>query len=84
MSAASVQQVVYARFSNGVFLPLQPVDLPENAEVKLTAEMIPVADEQGVQPGSPEALRRYIEHCKASKLKLGGWNGREELYDDRI
>ncbi len=84
MSAASVQQVVYARFSNGVFLPLQPVDLPENAEVKLTAEMIPVAEEQAVEPGSPEAFRRYIEHCKASTLKLGGWNGREELYDDRV
>ncbi|MBX3448964.1 MAG: hypothetical protein KF777_05350 [Planctomycetaceae bacterium] len=76
---------VIVRYTDGVLIPEEPVQLAENSRFLL----VPLPDAEEATPprppiGSREAQLAFIEHCKASKLKLGGWNGREELYDDRI
>jgi predicted DNA-binding antitoxin AbrB/MazE fold protein len=75
---------VVATFANGVFTPLDAIDLPENAKVELTVTTVSGA-ESAPAPGSPQAIDAFIKFCKERPLRTGAvWNGRDELYDDRI
>jgi predicted DNA-binding antitoxin AbrB/MazE fold protein len=74
-----------ATYANGVFRPKQPVNLPENSEVNLIFETVVVAPPETPSPDWREAMAAFIQRCKESPLHTGAvWNGRDELYDDRI
>lgn len=71
-----------ATYTNGVFKPETPVDLPENAKVELTLKASDQATTTKPKPGSPEAVRAFLRMCRESPLHSGvGWLGRDELYD---
>lgn len=71
-----------ATYTNGVFKPDSPINLPENAKVELTLK----ASDQDLAvnpgPGSPDAVQAFLRICRESPLHSGvGWQGRDELYD---
>jgi predicted DNA-binding antitoxin AbrB/MazE fold protein len=73
-----------ATYSNGVFKPETPLDLPENAKVELTLKEPPAKERSKPKPGTPEAWEAYMRRCRESPLHSGvGWQGRDELYDRR-
>lgn len=78
---ATVETKLVATFSEGVFKPDQPVELPENSRVELVLKSV-VADD-GTRPGSPVGgnFGEYIKHLKAVEYHFGNrWN-RDSLYD---
>jgi predicted DNA-binding antitoxin AbrB/MazE fold protein len=74
-----------ATYANGVFTPKEPVNLPENSEVTLMFETVVERPTKTSSPDWREAMAAFIRRCQESPLHTGAvWNGRDELYDDRI
>lgn len=70
-----------ATFENGVFVPVQPVNLPEHSTVELTLKMVPHTEASETPPGTREAFDAFLRHCRESPLNSGtAWSGRDELY----
>lgn len=81
---------VKARFCNGVIVPLEPLELEEGAELRITVTLKPIlSDEEGrealrkaaggwVGLGDGEALKRELHRAKM----LGSGLDPEESYDD--
>jgi predicted DNA-binding antitoxin AbrB/MazE fold protein len=73
-----------ATYSDGVFKPETPVDLPENAKVELTLNAT-VKSLPGKAPvGSRSAMEAFVRHCRESPIRSGKPRPtREELYEGR-
>ena len=77
-----MNQIIEAIFENGVFRPLQPVNLPENARVQVSVQddklaplEIPAAELAKQQDG----IRRMLEETAAfpSQSPPDGFSGRD-------
>ena len=65
---------IRARFEGGVFVPEEPVDVPPHTHVLLHVEADP-------QPGSVDAVMRFVGSIKAPAGFDARKISREDLYD---
>lgn len=82
MTSLSTTRPVLAEYANGVFTPMQPVSLPENAHVTMSIRIVTTAAPLAGVPGSQAARAAYAERCRSSQFKSGRPRpSREELHD---
>ncbi len=66
------QRSIRACFKDGVFVPLEPVQMPDKAEVRITIQVTKAVDAE---------LRRVLKH--APDLGIMKSLRREDIYADR-
>ena len=72
-----MSQTIEAIFADGVFRPLNELQLPDQQHVRLTFEAVNTP-----RPDRLEAMRHLIEGFRRSNLRLNGLAPRrDELYD---
>lgn len=72
-------QDIPATYSNGVLRPETPLQLPENARVRISIRRVEVTADQ-----AREAQRALEAFRNRGGLKLGGWRpSRDELHERR-
>jgi predicted DNA-binding antitoxin AbrB/MazE fold protein len=75
----SMAQQIDAIYDNGVFRPLVPLSLPDNAHVKLTVEPKPIVEPTDKLSAQKEALRKFWQDLdKLPRMRNNdGWSVRQ-------
>lgn len=55
-------QLIDAIYEDGVLKPTEALNLPQHSRVRISVEVVEP------RPGSPEAVKRFLDHAKATRM----------------